>query len=129
MTLNSIYAKLIGFTMNFSINMSWFEKKTLTIKNFGHATNKRTVSIKRTVLTFFKKFLLNVPYDLKIGCLNGLTYRTYNRKHRVVNLSNILWKCQKIIGKFFENFILTNVKEPYFKYCNLAIIRRPYIYF
>ena len=89
MTLNSIYAKLIGFTMNFSINMSWFEKKTLTIKIFEHATNKRTVSIKRTVLTFFKKFLLNVPYDLKIGCLNCLTYRTYNRKHRVLKKNPI----------------------------------------
>ncbi len=28
--------------------------------------HKRTVSIKRTYLTFFEKALLNVPYDLKM---------------------------------------------------------------
>ena len=30
-------------------------------------STKRTVSIKRTLFKIFKKFLLNVPYDLKNG--------------------------------------------------------------
>ena len=51
---------------------------------------KRTVSIKRTVLKFFKKSLLNVPYDRKTEGLKALTYRTYNREHRVQSKECIL---------------------------------------
>ena len=46
-------------------------------------SNISTGSIKRTGFAIFQKFLLNVPYDLKIEGLNSLTYRTYNRNHRV----------------------------------------------
>ena len=56
-----------------------------TVQSNFHSDNldKRTVSIKRPVEIFFKKYLLNVQYDLKIEGLNALTTRSYNRELRV----------------------------------------------
>ena len=51
---------------------------------YSHHSIKRTGSIKRPGLTFFKKSLLNVPYDRKNEGLNILLYRSYNRVMRVI---------------------------------------------
>ena len=42
-----------------------------TNKTLIHFSDKRTVSIKRTVWNLFKKSLLNVPYDPYIGKIIG----------------------------------------------------------
>ena len=52
----------------------------------------RTVSIKRPGLIFFKKSLLNVPYDRKKEGLNILSYRSYNRMVRVSRLVNVVYE-------------------------------------
>ena len=44
---------------------------------YSHHSIKRTGSIKRPVLIFFKKSLLNVPYDQKNEGLNILSYCLY----------------------------------------------------
>ena len=49
-------------------------------------TDKRTVSIKRTVTSFYKRFLLSVPYHQNFGGLNCLRTGTLNRKHRVQSI-------------------------------------------
>ena len=54
------------------------------ISNWEPGTLKRTVSIKRHDLNFFKKSLSNVLYDLKNQGLNALTSVSYNRVMRVL---------------------------------------------
>ena len=57
---------------------------------YGHTKSEyhiltayRPVSIKRPVLNFLQKSLLNVQYDQKNEGLNILLYRSYNRMVRV----------------------------------------------
>ena len=57
------------------------------ISNQEPGTSKRTVSIKRHGLNFFKKSLLNILYDLKNQGLNILKSVSYNRVMRVPTIS------------------------------------------
>ena len=50
---------------------------------YSHHSIKRTGSIKRPGFEFYKKSLLNVPYDRKKEGVNILSYRSYNRVVRV----------------------------------------------
>ena len=61
--------------------MSDHDDVTYTVP-YSHHSIKRTGSIKRPGLEFFKNSLLSVPYDRKNEGLNILSYRSYNRVMR-----------------------------------------------
>ena len=64
--------------------------KTSTLnRNISQSLIKK-ISIKGTGFKYFKKFLLNVPYDLKNYPLCNYKTSTYNRNHRV-GATSIEW--------------------------------------
>ena len=65
------------------LKVSFFIQRSYRTTIFWFMTDKRTVSIKCTVSSFLKRFLLSVPYNQKFGGLNCLRTGTLNRKHRV----------------------------------------------
>ena len=76
-----VFSPLSNETVTFPITLihlmlyKSFYNLDCTVQSNFHSDNldKRTVSIKRPVEIFFKKYLLNVQYDLKIKGLNALT--------------------------------------------------------
>ena len=87
-SLLSVLYDLFLYLLRFLINKTAMIFKNLylsysMISNQEPGTSKRTVSIKRHGLNFFKKSLLNVLYDLKNQGLNALTSVSCNRVMRV----------------------------------------------
>ena len=58
------------------------------------------VSIISTGLQIQKKFLLQVPYDLKTEALKHYKYSTYNRNHRVLTFLFVVNKLVREMSSF-----------------------------